>query len=288
MEKPRQRSLTVESTGVPRHLLAYCECGDANAPNVLICAHGLSRSGRDFDLLAQTLAHEYRVVCPDYPGRGASERLADARLYHNGTYIADTLALIDALAFERLDFVGTSMGGLIGMAIAAMPDAPIRRLVVNDVGPFLPGSALEQIGAYLTTRPTFRTRAEALAYFRKAYAGFGPLTQAHYDHMVTHLTVPAAGGNGLVPHYDPAIIDNFVQALAGDIALWEIWEAIDAPVLVLRGEDSPLLTRQTALKMLERAAPTRLIEFQGCAHAPSLMVEEQIRAVSDWLTGEAP
>lgn len=288
MPEPRERSLTVASTGAPPHRLAFWEWGDPEAPNVVICAHGLSRSGRDFDLLAQTLANDYRVVCPDYPGRGASERLADPSLYHNGTYTADTLALIDALAFERLDFVGTSMGGLVGMAIAALPDAPIRRLVMNDVGPFLPGSALEQIGDYLITRPTFRTRADALAYFRKAYAGFGPLEEAHYEHMVTHLTVPAAGGDGLVPHYDPAIIDTFLRALAGDIELWEIWEAIDVPVLVLRGEDSPLLTRETALKMLDRAVPTRLIEFPGCAHAPSLMVEEQIRQVADWLTGETP
>ena len=180
------------------------------------------------------------------------------------------------------------MGGLIGMAVAAMPASPIRRLVVNDVGPFLSGAALEQIGDYLTARPRFATRADALAYFRKAYAGFGPLEDAHYDHMVRHLTVPAAGGEGLVPHHDPAIIDVFVQAIAGDVTLWEIWEAIEAPVLIVRGQDSPLLTRETALKMLERKGPTRLVEFSGCAHAPSLMIEEQIRPIAEWLTGDAP
>lgn len=283
---PRQLGLTVGHTRGIAHRLAYTEWGDPAGESLVVCAHGLSRSGRDFDRLACVLADDRRVICPDYPGRGASDRLDDPALYHNGTYTEDSLELLAALEFRQLDWIGTSMGGLIGMAIAAHPQTPIRRLVVNDVGPFVPHEALAQIARYLGEHPRFATTDDAKDYFRTVYAGFGPLTDADVEHMVRHQVVAAPGGDGYVLHYDPEVVDRFVEAVSGDVDLWEMWTAIEVPILILRGEHSPLLDLQTARRMMERRAPTRFVEIAGCAHAPSLMTPDQIAIVVDWLNAE--
>ncbi len=264
-----------------QHVLRWTEWGDPANPRVLVCAHGLSRNGRDFDFLARALSDRYRVVCPDYPGRGLSDRLGDPVHYHNGQYLEDSLRMIEALAPETLDWVGTSMGGLIGMGIAARTDNPVRRMVINDVGPFIPGAALALIGEYLRTHPSFADLEKAEEYFRTVYLGFGPLEDVHYRHFVEHGV--RADGDGFVLEIDPAVIDRFVAQPCDDMDIWSIWDQIRIPVLVLRGERSGLLLPETMAEMCARHPQAEGVEIPRCAHAPSLMVPEQIGLVSEWL-----
>ena len=265
------------------HNLAWTEWGDRDNPRVLICAHGLSRNGRDFDFLARELAGEYRVVCPDYPGRGRSSWLHDKSAYTNQQYCRDTLNLINNLDFEVLDWVGTSMGGLIGMAIAAEPDSPIRKMVVNDVGPFIPGAALREIGDYLGRHPRFASRTEALDYYRNVYASFGALEDEHYEHFVAHGVAWDEEADHFRLEYDPAIIDEFLKVVHQDIELWDVFDRIEIPLLILRGKKSGLLLPQTVEQMKHRHGNAISHEFEDCAHAPSLMVPEQIDVIRNWL-----
>lgn len=250
-------------------------------PRILFCAHGLSRNGRDFDYLARAAANNYRVVCPDYPGRGQSDSLVDPSYYHNQQYLLDTLQILDALRFDQLHWVGTSMGGLIGMGLASMPDQPIGRLVINDVGAFIPGEALATINGYLRQHPTFTSLKDAENYYRQVYASFGPLQDEQYRHLVEHGVRPSE--NGYVLNHDPAMIDQFTALECNDISLWDLWEKIDVPALILRGEKSGLLLRSTVEEMTARHHGAEFVEIRDCAHAPSLMVVDQIELVLDWL-----
>ena len=266
-----------------RHVLRWTEWGDPENPRVLICAHGLSRNARDFDFLARTLMDRYRVVCPDFPGRGLSDRLSNPVHYHNFQYLQDSRYLIESLDFERLDWVGTSMGGLIGMLLASGPDNPLRRLVINDVGPVISGEALAGLGEYLSKHPRFPTLADAEEYFRTVYTGFGPLEDRHYRHLVSHGLRPAPDGDGYVLEVDPEVINQFVSLPFRDVAVWQFWNPIRIPTLILRGEESVVLDRDTLAEMKARHPAAESVEIPGCGHAPSLMVEDQIRLVGDWL-----
>jgi len=281
--KPRAGEVYSESRPGHGHRVRWTEWGDPENPQVLLCAHGLSRNARDFDYLAMAMAHRYRVVCPDYPGRGVSDWLTNPKDYNNEQYLRDTFAILDTLSFDCLDWVGTSMGGLIGMAAASLPGNQISRMVINDVGPFIPADALKLIGDYLGIHPTFANQNAAIDYFKTVYASFGTLEQEHYEHFVTHGVCAAKNGDGYVLNYDPAIIDQFVGANFSDIDIWEIWDRISIPTLIIRGKKSSLLLPQTMEQMKHRHGNAESIEFEDCAHAPSLMVEEQIRAISDWL-----
>ena len=280
--RPGETQSRSGSTG-DRHRVHWTEWGDATNPRVLFCAHGLSRNGRDFDYLASALADRYRIICPDYPGRGNSDWLVNKADYHNEQYLLDSIAIIDTLEFQQLDWVGTSMGGLIGMELAARYPELIGKMVINDVGPFIPAEALAVIGEYLGIHPIFSDREEALDYYRTVYAGFGKLDSEHYEHFVNHGVTPARDGAGFVLNYDPAIIDCFVAVKPVDIDLWETWDSIRIPRLVLRGKKSGLLLAQTVEQMKHRADNTESVEFDDCAHAPSLMVSEQIEVISNWL-----
>lgn len=280
---------TTSETGPGRdHSLAWTEWGDRDNPRVLVCAHGLSRNGRDFDFLAREMASEYRVVCPDYPGRGRSSWLTDKSAYTNQQYCRDTLNLINSLDYEILDWVGTSMGGLIGMALAADPDSPIRKMVVNDVGPHIPAAALREIGDYLGRHPRFSSREEALDYYRSVYASFGALDDEHYEHFVTHGIAWDDEAGHFRLEYDPAIIDQFLHVVNEDIELWDVFDRIEIPLLILRGKKSGLLLPQTVEQMKHRHGNAISHEFEDCAHAPSLMVPEQIEIVRDWLITDRP
>lgn len=281
--RPRAGQIRSETRPGIGHMVRWTEWGDPDNPKVLLCAHGLSRNARDFDYLATTMAHRYRVICPDYPGRGESDWLSNPNDYHNEQYLRDTFVILDALSFDQLDWVGTSMGGLIGMAVASMPENPISKMVINDVGPFIPADALNLIGDYLGIHPEFVDQDAAIEYFKTVYASFGVLDEEHYQHFVTHGVCAAKNGNGYVLNYDPAIIDQFVGTEFGDIDIWEVWDKITIPVLIIRGKKSSLLLPQTMEQMKHRNGKAESIEFDDCAHAPSLMVEEQIRAISDWL-----
>ena len=264
------------------HRLAYTEWGDPDHPHVVVCVHGLTRNGRDFDHLASRLAARCRVLCPDVVGRGRSEWLTHKVDYAYPTYLADMAALVARSGARQVDWVGTSMGGLIGTFLAATPGTPIRRMVVNDVGPFIPRAALERIAAYVGTEPRFADLAEAEAYLRRVHAPFGPLSDAQWRHLAAHGTRPRPeGGFGLA--YDPGIAEAFRGGVA-DVDLWPVWDRVGCEVLVVRGAESDLLDAATAGRMVEAlGARARLVEFAGIGHAPAFMAEDQIAAVESFL-----
>jgi pimeloyl-ACP methyl ester carboxylesterase len=263
------------------HSIAYVEWGEPDRPAV-ICAHGLTRNGRDFDALAGALAGQRRVVCPDLPGRGRSDWLADPAEYGYPRYTTDMTALIARLDVDSVDWVGTSMGGLVGLMLAAMPGSPIRRLVLNDIGPFIPRAALERLGRYVGQDPVFAGEAELEAYLRRTYAPFGPLEDEDWRHFATHSQRRDAEGR-LRLAYDPAIGRIFSGELR-DVDLWAVWECVSCPVLVLRGAQSDLLTADTAAAMAARGPRAEVFTFAGVGHAPALIAADQIAAVRDWLT----
>lgn len=268
------------------HRIAYTQWGNGHSKRVVVCVHGLTRSGRDFDALATELSADedagYRIACPDLAGRGHSHWLSDPADYQLPVYMSDMTAMIARLGVEQVDWVGTSLGGLIGMSLAAQPNSPIRSLVMNDVGPLVPSSALQRIGDYVGHKEKFADYASLKNYLMNVHASFGDLTDEQWEHLCTHSGRKNEDGSWSL-HYDPSIALNFRAAAAVDIDLWPLWEQITCPVLVLRGEDSDLLTRDVAHQMLERGPAAELIEFPGCGHAPALMDKDQIRAISSWL-----
>jgi pimeloyl-ACP methyl ester carboxylesterase len=268
------------------HRMAYWEWGDAINPKVLVCVHGLTRQGRDFDVLAQAMSNEYRVVCPDVVGRGASDWLADPSGYHVPMYVADMVTLLARLNASSLDWVGTSMGGLIGIGVAALPHNLIRRFVINDVGPTLEAGAIARIGSYLGVPMHWKSVEEAADYMWSISKSFGPHTREQW----LALTRPMlkADGDGFKPHYDPRIGVPFrsvtpEMAAFGEAMLWKAFDAVTAPTLVLRGAESDLLTPATAHAMTQRGPKARLIEFAGVGHAPTLIASDQIAAVREFL-----
>jgi len=268
------------------HHMRYVEWGDLDNPRVLICVHGLTRNARDFDFIARALAKDYRVVCPDVVGRGRSDWLRDKALYSIPQYVSDMVTLIARLGVEQVDWIGTSMGGLIGMTLAAQQGSPIRRLVLNDVGPLLAASALQRIATYVGRHHHFSTLAAAEVHIRKVHAPFGLLTDEQWQHLTRWSVKPApeSEGGGFVYHYDSGIGDVFRGApMLMDVNLWPIFEQIACPVLALRGGDSDLITHATLEEMTRRGPKAQIIEFPGIGHAPTLMSDAQITPVRDFL-----
>lgn len=271
-------------TAVGYHRVVYDEWGLADPSPAVVCVHGLTRNARDFDSLAPALAEDgRRVACPDVVGRGRSDWLRNADLYGYPQYVADMTALIARLDVESVDWVGTSMGGLIGMMIAAMPRSPIRRLVLNDVGPFVPKAALDRIAGYVGD-PVFADMAELEAAMRVNSEGFGPLTDAQWQHLARHSARRRDDGTyGLA--YDPEIARPLHETELTDVAVWPVWDAIRCPVLLLRGGRSDVLLAETAEEMTTRGPPTEVVLLPECGHAPMLMDDGQIAVVRDWLRG---
>ncbi len=265
------------------HKIAYALWGDVRARRALICVHGLTRTGRDFDVLAQGLADVYRVACPDLPGRGHSHWLAVHADYKPPTYMTDLAALIARLDVDEVDWIGTSLGGLLGMMLAAQPNSPIRKLVLNDVGAVITRPALERIAGYVGTDPVFADLAALEAYLREVHAPFGPLTDAQWRHLAEHSARHDVQTGAWRLHYDPSLAEPFKEGFSEDVDLWPVWEAVSSPVLILRGADSDLLLADTAEEMLTRGPAAELVVFPGVGHAPMLMDPAQIRIVRDWL-----
>jgi len=269
------------------HRISYCDWGDPNARRVVVCAHGLTRNARDFDVLARSMEAHCRVICPDIVGRGQSDWLKDKSAYAYPQYLADMACLIARVTAHLapgagIDWVGTSLGGLIGMMLAAQARTPIRRLVLNDIGPFLPKAALERIASYVGQASRFATFEEAERYIRSVSAPFGPLTDEQWRHLTEHSVVTNSCG-GFTLQYDPGIAEPFSALLRADVSLWPLWDMITCPVLVLRGADSDLLLAETADEMTRRGPTARLTVFAGVGHAPALMADEQVAAVRDFL-----
>jgi Predicted hydrolases or acyltransferases (alpha/beta hydrolase superfamily) len=264
------------------HTVAYTQWGRDDASRTVVCVHGLTRNGRDFDALALNLVDRYRVACPDVVGRGRSGRIANPALYGYPQYCADMAALIARLSVEQVDWVGTSMGGLIGMMLAAQPNSPIRRLVINDVGPFISKVGLQRIADYVGKDPVFEDIAAVESYLRFVLMGFGRLPDEAWRHMAEHSARQRPDGRyGLA--YDPAIAEAFKAQPMGDVDLWAFWDRIQCPVLVLRGETSDILLPETAEEMTSRGPGARVVEFANTGHAPALMTDDQIAVVRNFL-----
>jgi pimeloyl-ACP methyl ester carboxylesterase len=267
------------------HRVAYTEWGERDNPEVLVCVHGLTRNGRDFDALAAALADRYRVICPDIVGRGRSDWLADKAQYDYANYTSDMATLLAHLDVRRVDWLGTSMGGIIGLLLAATPNSPIRRLVLNDIGPHLPLAALERIGGYVGLDLAFDSFAEAAAYLRTIQAGWGALSDAQWQQLAEHGTRRDADGRWRLGH-DPGLAAAFATITA-DVELWPLWHAVKCPVLLLRGQDSDLLLAGTVARMQAAGPPLTVVEWPGVGHAPALMESQQIDAVAAWLATTA-
>ena len=289
------------------HQMAYWQWGDAAGGHVVLCVHGLSRQGRDFDTLARALCKRaqavgapLRVVCPDVVGRGQSDWLKDPNGYQIPFYAADMLCLLAQLHAQApvrtLDWVGTSMGGLIGLALCGHPAAPlpqaVRKLVLNDVGPTLEWSALQRIGAYLGKSGEFDSLQQAADAMWAISSSFGPHTPEQWLALCSHMVKPvdtlAAAGGKLRLHYDPAIAHAFgiateASTQESQAILWQLYEQIKADTLLLRGAQSDLLSTQTAQAMQLRGPRARLVEFAGVGHAPTLVASEQLAMVADFL-----
>jgi pimeloyl-ACP methyl ester carboxylesterase len=276
-----RRRLRVDADG-PREM-AYLEWNE-RGERTLVCVHGLTRCARDFDFLAPEMARRgYRVICPDVAGRGDSDWLKDPMDYAVPTYAKDLLVLLARLELESVHWVGTSLGGLIAMGIAAIPGSPIKRLVLNDVGPVLTVVALRRIASYIGKWPPLPTIEAAEAFVRATSASFGPHTDAEWRFLTEHVVRRNADGS-LRMHYDPAIAVPFNAELpSADVELWNFYDAIDCPALLLRGEQSDLLTRETAAQMAARGPRARLVEIPGVGHAPTLIHADQIAIVRDFL-----
>jgi len=280
--EPRRRSVQcVSPKGL--HRMAYLEWGDPRNRDVLVCVHGLTRCARDFDALSRALCSQFRVVCPDVAGRGDSDRLAEPMLYGVPQYLSDMVALIARLDVETVSWVGTSMGGLIGMALAAQKGTPVKRFVINDIGPVVAKAALERIGSYLGKAPDFPTIEEAEAYIRDVSAPFGRHSDAEWR-FLTEIWVRKTAEGKYRAHYDPRIAEPFHATMPkGDLELWPVYDAIQCPTLVIRGADSDLLARTTTQQMAVRGPKAKLVEIPEVGHAPTLMHADQIAIVRDFL-----
>ena len=268
------------------HRVAYREWGAADNPRVVVCVHGLTRQSCDFDALARRLAPDFRVICPDVVGRGDSGWLANPLHYAIPQYVADMVSLVARLNVEQVDWVGTSMGGLIGLGLAALPASPVRRLVLNDVGPTLQWDALQRIGAYLGQVMHFGSVEEGAAQLRSISQGFGQFSDAEWLTLSRPMFRPAEQGVRL--HYDPAIGQAFRAltpelAAAGEAQLWAAWQSLRQSVLILRGAQSDLLSAETAARMIQSGAQARLLTLPDVGHAPMLDRPEQQDPVIEFL-----
>ena len=278
----RQRSVRCASPA-GLHRVAYLEWGDPENERVLVCVHGLTRCARDFERFAGTMSDRYRVVCPDVAGRGESEWLADPMLYAVPQYVADMVTLIARLDVESVHWVGTSMGGLIGMVLAAQNGTPVARLVLNEAGPVITRASLERIAGYLGVWPPMPSIEAAEQYVRAVSASFGSHTDAEWR-FLTEIVVRKNPDGGYRMHYDPRIADPYRKTLPEkDLELWQYYDAIGCPTLVLRGEHSDLLTRETCAQMEQRGPRARVVGIADVGHAPTLMLDSQIATVRSYL-----
>ncbi|MEZ5860019.1 MAG: alpha/beta hydrolase [Geminicoccaceae bacterium] len=277
----REAALTIDDAGAPL-ALGYVEWGDPAAPRTVLCLHGLTRNARDFDFLAQALAGTARVLALDVAGRGRSGWLADPARYAVPTYVGHVAAVLDGLGVAAVELVGTSMGGIIGMGLAASQPTRVAKLVLNDIGGRVPVAALAGIAERLRDQPpVFADLAGLEAHLRRVHAPFGPLTDTEWAHLARHSARPVPGGLAL--QYDPAIAQPFGETATADLELWQLYDAITCPTLLLHGAESTLLPAAVAAEMTGRGPKAKLVTFDGVGHAPALMAANQIAVVREFL-----
>jgi pimeloyl-ACP methyl ester carboxylesterase len=292
MSEPRMKSVLCSSPA-GLHRMAYKEWGDPGNTKVLVCVHGVTRVADDFDALARAMSDRYRVVCPDVVGRGRSGRLRDPALYVVPQYVADMVTLIARVTAgsedEGVEWFGTSMGGLIGIGLASLEGSPIRRMVLNDIGPVLDPVAMTRIGDYIGRDLRFPSFEEGAAFVRAVSTPFGPHSEAEWDKLARDVLVQRPDGQWIL-HYDLALATPFKaltpQKVAQDeAALWAAYDAIRCPTLLVRGELSDLLSRATAQEMTRRGPKPRVVEIAGVGHAPTFLQPAQIAIAREFLTG---
>lgn len=262
------------------HKLHYLEWGEEKNDQVVVCVHGVSRNAHDFDFLAPELTSQYRVICPDVVGRGHSDWLNKPELYTFPQYLTDATALIARTGVEKLDWIGTSMGGIIGMMIAAQPQSPIRRLILNDIGPFVPAKSMKRIRTYLKVSPKFKSLKVAETLFRLIFAPFGHMTEEQWKHLVKYSLIKQQNGSFILAR-DPAIGRSIL--LKEDVNLWPLWHQIRCPVLLLRGEKSDILSPEVVEQMKQTKPDLQVVEIPNVGHAPTLADPTQIEIIKSWL-----
>ena len=274
------------------HRMSYKEWGDPDNNRVLICVHGVTRVGDDFDALARALSGHYRVLCPDVVGRGRSDRLPDPQRYGIPQYVSDMVTLVARAtrdADTSIDWFGTSMGGLIGMAYASLKGSPIRKLVLNDIGPTLDAAALSRIGEYIGQDLRFDSFEEAAGFVRQVSLSFGEHSEDEWRKLATDVLRRDEAGKW-VRHHDLGVALPFraltrETAQSDEAALWAAYDAIRCPTLLVRGEHSDLLSRETAAAMAQRGPKAQVVEIPNVGHAPTFLHDEQIAIARSFLIG---
>ncbi len=268
------------------HRLNYLEWGDVEkfqSQETLVCVHGLTRNAHDFDYFAQKLCDQYRIVCPDVVGRGDSDHLEASDGYNYLQYNADMNALIARLNVTEVNWIGTSMGGIIGMVLASVQQSPIRRLVVNDIGPEVSRDALMSIAEYIGRTDEFASLKELEDHLRTIYKEFAPMSDDDWEQMAHYSSRRTKRGTWR-RKVDSRVGEAFRDSITYfNVDMWDTWESISCPVLVLRGKDSSFLSEQTAKRMLECGPETTLVEFDDTGHTPTLRNDEQVDVIADWL-----
>lgn len=264
------------------HRIKYFEWGENNN-NTLVCVHGVTRNSHDFDFIAENLCSDYRVICPDIVGRGESDHLINGEGYGYLQYNSDMNVLLARLNVPKVDWLGTSMGGIIGMVLASLPQTPIRRLILNDIGPEISRTSLVEIGEYIGRAGEFRNISKLEYYIRKIYSEFYPMSDKNWRKMAKNGSIRTKTGKYKF-RMDPAIGDSFRANISlFDVDMWSTWNRVNCPVLILRGEKSKFFSKETAERMLETHKNVTLVEFKGAGHTPSLRSSSEVKVISDWL-----
>jgi len=276
------------------HQMSYKEWGAADNPQVLLCVHGVTRVGDDFDAMARALAADYRVICPDVVGRGRSDWLRNPQLYRLPQYVADMVTLLarvlDGTPGRQVDWFGTSMGGLIGLGLASLPGNPIRKLILNDIGPVLDPGALLRIGDYIGQDMRFQSFDEGAKFIRDVSLPFGPHTDDEWRKLASDVLRQDKDGQW-IRHYDMGLALPFRSATpesaqADEAMLWAAYDAVTCDTLLVRGAESDLLSRETAHSMTQRGPKAKLVEIAGVGHAPTFIHDDQIAIARNYLLGK--
>lgn len=273
------------------HRMAYKEWGAPNNPHILVCVHGITRVSDDFDVLAKALSSDYRVICPDIVGRGRSDKLTLPQHYQITQYIADIVTLIARVTHthdEPIHYLGTSMGGMIGMGLASLPYSPIQKLILNDISPMIPFTAINRIAAYIGEDISFPTFFEAQSYIRNLSSTFGEHTELEWDKFCRDVLRQHPDGTWR-RHHDIHIAQPFKEVMRPELMqtlqnkAWQAYDAITCQTLLLRGKDSDVLMPEVAIDMTQRGPHAKLVTFDDVGHAPTLLHQDQIDVVKTFL-----